>query len=416
MKATVTNTYMSCIPFWILSLLSIVFINANAVAQQTHTVSFQTSDGIYGHAVIKTAPASMGTGYIVIDAQRLVYEGVRGNSQLSGISFPLTAQKYTIDLNGSGCMRLNSQTPDCAGFSMQYLGATASDYTEVAFSESTKQKHNNIRKETGDEIWVNRGYAQNITITEVRGDDLSSIRRAVNSASSETASTGTTSGQSTGTTQQQQEPENTGQQSSGQQESKVEQQRQEAEARQRLIQANQERRADAERQERQRLAEAEAQRKAEADRQRRAAAEQSRNELAQVTQNALQSGAAVGMSLTGDQVGLFAGGVFDKWAFLLNFGTNELGAITGEEFTEENPVFSMGMDVGFDVADTQKLMMYVGAFMDFQSEMDQANEFGISGGVMGLVGEVFVYQAGYRYNSDAENFALFGSLGLQFGF
>ncbi|MBD3616899.1 MAG: hypothetical protein HUJ22_10035 [Gracilimonas sp.] len=167
-------------------VLAIVFVNSNAVAQQTHTVSFQTSDGIYGHAVIKTAPRSMGTGYIVIDSQRLVYEGVRGSFKLSGITFPLTAQKYTIDLKGSGCMRLNSQTPDCGSFSMQYLGASTSDYTEAAFSESAKQKHNDIRRETGEEIWINRGFAQNIEITEVRGDDLNSIRKAINAASAET--------------------------------------------------------------------------------------------------------------------------------------------------------------------------------------------------------------------------------------
>lgn len=411
MIATVTYKHIKCISFWIVLVLSIVFINSNALAQQTHNVSFQTTDGIYGHVVIKTAPRSMGTGYIVIDSQRLVYEGVRGSSQISGITFPLTSRKYTIDLNGSGCMKLNSPTPDCGGFSMQYLGASASDYTEVGFSESTKQKHNDIRKETGDEIWVNRGFAQDITITEVRGSDLNSIRSAIN-----TASTGTASSQSTSSTQQQKKPETNDQQSSEQQESKIEQQRQE-EVRQRQIQANQERQAEAERQERQRrLAEAEAQRKAEADRQRRAAAEQARNDLGQVTQNALQSGMAVGLSLTGDQLGLYVGMVSDKWAFMFNMGTNELGAITGDEFIEDNPVFSTGLDVGFDVANTQALMMYVGAFIDFQSELDKANEFGVSGGFTGLVGEVFVYQVGYRANADSEKFALFSSLGLQFDF
>lgn len=183
MKTRITYTFLSSIPFWIVLVLSIVFINSNAAAQQTHTVSFETSDGIYGHAVIKTAPRSMGAGYIVIDSQRLVYEGVRDNSQLSGITFPLTAQKYTIDLKGSGCMRLNSQTPDCGSFSMRSLSHGPSDYTEVAFSESAKQKHNDIRKETGEEIWINQGFAQNIIITEVRGDDLNSIRKAINAAS-----------------------------------------------------------------------------------------------------------------------------------------------------------------------------------------------------------------------------------------
>lgn len=171
---------------WLIIVFSTVFINTSLFAQgstSTHSVSFQTPDGIYGHVVLKAAPRSMGEGYILIDVQEVVFEGVNGSSP-SEISFPLRSTKFTVDVSGLGCMRLNSQTPDCGSFSIQYLGRT-SDYTAVNFSKSARDKHNTIRKETGVETWISSGFVQNLEITAVRGSDLNNIKSAVKNSSTD---------------------------------------------------------------------------------------------------------------------------------------------------------------------------------------------------------------------------------------
>lgn len=171
---------------WLMLVFSIVLINTSSFAQgstSTHNVSFQTPDGIYGHVVLKAAPRSMGESYIVLDVQEVVFEGVSGSTP-SGISFPLRSTKFTVDVSGSGCMRLNSQTPDCGSFSKRYLGRS-SDYTTVNFSRNARDKHNEIRKETGVETWISSGFVQNLEIKAVRGSDLNNIRSAMNSSTTE---------------------------------------------------------------------------------------------------------------------------------------------------------------------------------------------------------------------------------------
>ncbi|MEX0929890.1 MAG: hypothetical protein WD266_08760 [Balneolales bacterium] len=171
-----------------LLLIVTAFNHTASYAQQTHTVPFETPDGIYGHAEILTKPSTFGEGYIVVDAKKVVFEGVKGNA--SQISFPHETSRYTLDLTGTACMQLNSQTPDCGGFSMNSLGHSTSDYTGVNFSQTTRQKHNDIRKETGEGYWETRGYVRDLQITNVRGDGIDNIKSALNTSLETGADTG----------------------------------------------------------------------------------------------------------------------------------------------------------------------------------------------------------------------------------
>ena len=168
---------------------------------QSHPVSFETSDGIYGSVYLKTKPHTMGNGYVIVDAQNMTIKGVKGQaSNPPGYSFPMNVSKFTLNVSGIGCMYLTSSQPYCGNFTIDYLSSATSDYTEVGFSEEVKKQHNDLRKSAGGEgKWQISGFVRNLSISNIRTDSFRDILKAIAEAEVKQKSVANPSNNHTGT-------------------------------------------------------------------------------------------------------------------------------------------------------------------------------------------------------------------------
>ncbi|MHA6279365.1 hypothetical protein ACXYMT_04215 [Salinimicrobium sp. CAU 1759] len=167
-------------------LIFLAFTFSQSVFSQVidHRLSFETSEGIYGHVIVKSKPVELGASYVVLDAKSLVIEGKRGQSKIYGFSFPLQVGKFTLNLSGSACIYLNSSQPHCGNFQMNYLSSATSDYTSVGFSEDSKTRYKNLIKEDKSLSWESNGFVKNIQVDKVNSDIFRKIEKAVRQSAS----------------------------------------------------------------------------------------------------------------------------------------------------------------------------------------------------------------------------------------
>ncbi len=132
--------------------------------------------------------------------------------------------------------------------------------------------------------------------------------------------------------------------------------------------------------------------------------------------SAIAGGYAGGVYWAAGHIGLLVGMVSETAAFLMNVGTNEPAAFTGEEFTVEDPVVTFGADIGIATTGSAKFMPYVGGFYGISASDEGTDAYGASAGLLGYLGGMIVYQVGGKFDlSGTEQSGIdpFIALGLQ---
>ena len=176
----------------IIIFLSLLFHFSNAKTQTTEhfTRTFETSTGIYGEVHLKTRPITVGSAYLWVEQEAVIFQGVKGergdysSSDLveEGITFPYACSNCFFYADGEAKMNLKGTTY-YGPFNKEGIiafGENGKTNHRVYFSEEAKRIHNEIEEQTdGVSMWETTGSVERIEIYDVKGGDLGKITRAV---------------------------------------------------------------------------------------------------------------------------------------------------------------------------------------------------------------------------------------------
>lgn len=165
--------------------LLLLAVGLRAQTVQTHHLSFQNNNGVFGGLVIKTKPTTVGYAYLWIQQESVRIDGIELNgsrytgNQLVGFSFPILCEDCYFKVNGVACINFNGPPHECGEFSSTDVmrGALGKSSPEVMFSQATKDKHNLIRRSEGVNTWELSGFVQSVEVEEVKGSAINEILR-----------------------------------------------------------------------------------------------------------------------------------------------------------------------------------------------------------------------------------------------
>jgi hypothetical protein len=164
-------------------------LNSNlAFSQNTQEFnrSFETNEGVYGYVIIKTRPTTVGEAYITIQQNSLVISGIKYNGtnysanqlQSEGFVFPKVSTNCYFKASGSVSIIYQNQNIGSSNFktisSIHYGGMGKVDES-IAFDQSVKDRHNDIRKKTDISVWEQNGKVDNIEIFAIQGTDINNV-------------------------------------------------------------------------------------------------------------------------------------------------------------------------------------------------------------------------------------------------
>lgn len=150
---------------------------------------FSTEDGIYGTVNLTTKPTTFGGGYILIQQDNVIIEGIKYNgknfseNQLSshGVIFPMESSNCYFYASGQASMLIpGSVERDYGNFEKGGpigKGGFLKTRQEVLFSENAKERHN--ANKTNGSPWENTGRVEKIKLNGFYGEDLRTVRKAV---------------------------------------------------------------------------------------------------------------------------------------------------------------------------------------------------------------------------------------------
>ncbi len=173
------NYYL--VPF----ILSAFFLGSTQKSQ-SHTLPFKNENGVYGVVYLKTQATTVGYGYLWIQQDLVRIDGVEldglkyTGAAIQGYQFPFNCEDCYFKASGVACINFGDQAmDDCGNFSSTDImrGALGKSSPEVDFSESTKEKHNKMRRLKDINAWEELGFVKSIHIDEVKSATLSSIVR-----------------------------------------------------------------------------------------------------------------------------------------------------------------------------------------------------------------------------------------------
>lgn len=172
----------------ILSLAFLISSFSLFAQTQTHNIPFNI-DGIRGVAVVLTKPATMSFGAVVMDVQSITINNADGVSDIKGRSFPMECGDCRIYGTADACMNFTGPPYDCESFSFKEMGKV-SDYVIVDWPQSIKDRHNQVRRETGVGVWQERGLVRNLQISSISGSMWRDILSKMGKSSSSDADNG----------------------------------------------------------------------------------------------------------------------------------------------------------------------------------------------------------------------------------
>lgn len=142
-----------------------------------------------------------------VQQDRVVIEGVSGGD-VEGVSFPVDCKDCFFTARGTACIDFTGQPPyDCVDWktgATVHKGGMLKATPEVHFSQSTKDRANKLRKETGVNYWEERGLVTRIEVDEVRGSHIQDLARKAGKSSSSANDGGEEEGSDA--TEQEQDP------------------------------------------------------------------------------------------------------------------------------------------------------------------------------------------------------------------
>jgi hypothetical protein len=141
---------------------------------------------VYGTAYIVAKPKTVGFGYLTVQLNKLVVEGINeySSNELAenGIVFPYTVKSGAyMKIRGNACIQFeNRYDKECVNFNpgeSLHIGGLGKVDVLMPFSQNAKDKHNARLRKDGYNTWEKDGYATAIYIVdEVYG--LSKISQA----------------------------------------------------------------------------------------------------------------------------------------------------------------------------------------------------------------------------------------------
>lgn len=175
----------------LLSFFVFLIISTTAIAQKSQyfTKDFTTSSGIYGYAKITTQPTTVGFGYIWIQQDAVVVQGVNYNGQnytgntLSnyGVTFPFNCSNCFFYADGRASMNIkgNFYYGNFSKGGTINSGGLGKTNQSINFSEKAKQLHNDEVRRLGYSLWERNGRVESLNIHKVKGADFGKITRAI---------------------------------------------------------------------------------------------------------------------------------------------------------------------------------------------------------------------------------------------
>lgn len=168
-------------------LLHLYLISTTLFSQNTEsfTESFENSNGVWGNVEVNTTPVTMGYAYLKLTQKSVTLNGIRmkdgdfysGDMLVDiGIHFPVKVTDCYFSVSANVVMTINgqkyySETKGSVSVQNGYGGTS-----EINWSESVKDLHNDNREDGKPGAWELTGRATSVSIvSDVKGTSISNI-------------------------------------------------------------------------------------------------------------------------------------------------------------------------------------------------------------------------------------------------